>query len=275
MAGLPALERFYLGSVRHAVSTGETLDPETIEAFRLSFGLTIHDGYGQTENTLLVANVPGTEIRPGSMGLPTPGHDVAVIDEEGNEQPVRVEGDLALRGKPPSLFHGYWDAPDETRAAFRGEWYLTGDRATRDEDGYLWFTGRAETMILASTSSVTPLEVESAVIAAELAVDDEQSEETPPAEVSQHGPDGHHNEAEVTGKDAAEQLRREEADARRAAEARTLDDAVEPAAAELSADPPSAPGDVDDEGFSGPELIERLRAYGQGEGPKSSGPPGE
>jgi len=275
MAGLPALERFYLGSVRHAVSTGETLDPETIEAFRLSFGLTIHDGYGQTENTLLVANVPGTEIRPGSMGLPTPGHDVAVIDEEGNEQPVRVEGDLALRGKPPSLFHGYWDAPDETRAAFRGEWYLTGDRATRDEDGYLWFTGRAETMILASTSSVTPLEVESAVIAAELAVDDEQSEETPPAEVSQHGPDGHHNEAEVTGKDAAEQLRREEADARRAAEARTADDAVEPAAAELSADPPSAPGDVDDEGFSGPELIERLRAYGQGEGPKSSGPPGE
>ena len=85
MAKHPSLEQFYLGSVRHAVSSGEPLDPEVITTFRTAFGLTIHDGYGQTESTVLVANAPGAEIRPGSMGLPTPGHEVAVIDDAGNE----------------------------------------------------------------------------------------------------------------------------------------------------------------------------------------------
>ncbi len=164
MAKQPELERYYLGSVRHAVSAGEPLNPEVIEAFQVAFGLTIYDGYGQTENTLLVANVPDVEVKPGSMGLPAPGYDIAVIDDAGKEQAAGLEGEIALRGRPPSLFLRYWDAPEETDAAFRGEWYLTGDRGTRDEDGYLWFTGRADDVILSAAYRIGPFEVESALL---------------------------------------------------------------------------------------------------------------
>jgi acyl-coenzyme A synthetase/AMP-(fatty) acid ligase len=164
MAKIGGLERFDLGRVRHAVSAGEPLNPEVIKAFRDAFGFTIHDGYGQTENTLLVGNFPGMEIRPGSMGLPSPGHDVAVIDEDGREVESGAEGDIALRGRPPSLFAGYWEQPDETAAVFRGDWYVTGDRATRDEDGYLWFTGRADDVINTAAYRVGPFEVESALL---------------------------------------------------------------------------------------------------------------
>ena len=164
MAKLPTMARFDLSRLRHAVSAGEPLNPEVIKAFRDAFGLTVYDGYGQTENTLLVANTRAMEIKPGSMGLPTPGHDVVVIDDEGSEAPVGTEGDIALRGRPPSLFLGYWNAPEETSAVFREEWYLTGDRATRDEDGYLWFTGRADDVILSAAYRIGPFEVESALL---------------------------------------------------------------------------------------------------------------
>src|SRR5207244_7415294 len=113
---LDDLARYDLSGVRHAVSAGEPLNPEMIKAFRDAFGVTVRDGYGQTENTLLVGNFPGAAIRPGSMGLPSPGHEIAVIDEDGNELPAGEEGDVALRGRPPSLFVGYYDAPDETGA---------------------------------------------------------------------------------------------------------------------------------------------------------------
>ncbi len=164
MAKLDGLERFDLSRVRHAVSAGEPLNPEVIKAFRDAFGLTIYDGYGQTENTLLVGNFLGMEIRPGSMGRPSPGHDVAVIDKEGREVEPGEEGDIALRGRPPSLFAEYYRAPDETAAVFRGEWYVTGDRATRDENGYLWFTGRADDVILSAAYRIGPFEVESALL---------------------------------------------------------------------------------------------------------------
>lgn len=161
MAEHPELEQFYLGNIRHAVSTGEQLGPEVIASFRIGFGLTIHDGYGQTENTILVANLPGTVIKPGSMGLPTPEHEVWVIDAEGNEQLDGVEGDIALRGHPPSLFGGYWNAPDLTSAAFRGGWYLTGDRAIRDQDGYLWFAGRSERATVSAAGRIQAYEIKS------------------------------------------------------------------------------------------------------------------
>ena len=102
MAKHPSLEKFYIGSVRRAVSAGEPLDPGVAATFHDAFGLTIYDGYGQTETTLLVANPPGIAVRPGSMGLPTPGHEVAVIDDAGNEQPVghrrrhRIKGPAAI-----------------------------------------------------------------------------------------------------------------------------------------------------------------------------------
>ena len=164
LAKLDALATAHLPLLRHAVSAGEPLNAEVIERFQDSLGLTIHDGYGQTENSLLVANAPGTPIRAGSMGLPTPGHDVAVIDDEGHVCPPGVEGDIALIGRPPTLFSGYWDARDETAAVFRDGWYLTGDRATRDEDGYLWFVGRADDVILSAAYRIGPFEVESALL---------------------------------------------------------------------------------------------------------------
>ena len=164
MAKLDGLERYDLSGIRHAVSAGEPLNPEVIKTFRDAFDVTIHDGYGQTENTLLVGNFPGMEIRPGSMGLPSPGHRVGVVDEDGAELPAGEEGDIALHGRPPSLFVGYHDAPEETAAVFRGDWYVTGDRAVRDEGGYLWFTGRADDVILSAAYRIGPFEVESALL---------------------------------------------------------------------------------------------------------------
>jgi acyl-coenzyme A synthetase/AMP-(fatty) acid ligase len=164
MAKLADIGRHDLSGVRHLVSAGEPLNPEVIRAFESAFGRTIHDGYGQTENTLLVGNFPGAEIRPGSMGRPAPGYDVRVIDFGGQEAPAGEEGDIALRGNAPALFAGYWNSPEETAAVYRGDWYVTGDRAVRDEDGYLWFTGRADDVILSAAYRIGPFEVESALL---------------------------------------------------------------------------------------------------------------
>jgi acyl-coenzyme A synthetase/AMP-(fatty) acid ligase len=164
MAKVESISRYDLSRTRHMVSAGEPLNPEVIRAFESVFGRTIHDGYGQTENTLLVGNFPGAEIRPGSMGKPAPCYDVRVIDFDGNEASPGEEGDIALRGDAPALFAGYWNQPDETAAVYRGDWYVTGDRALRDEDGYLWFTGRADDVILSAAYRIGPFEVESALL---------------------------------------------------------------------------------------------------------------
>jgi acyl-coenzyme A synthetase/AMP-(fatty) acid ligase len=164
-AKLPDLgARWALPQLRHCVSAGEPLNPEVIERWRDAFGLTIYDGYGQTENTLLVANVPGRAVRPGSMGVPTPGHHVAVVDADGNVCAPGEVGDIGLRGRPPSLFTEYYKNPEETRASMRGAWYLTGDRAQVDDDGYFWFVGRADDVISSGAYRIGPFEVESALL---------------------------------------------------------------------------------------------------------------
>ncbi|HET6683355.1 MAG TPA: AMP-binding protein [Gaiella sp.] len=164
LAKLDSLAAVHLPRLRHAVSAGEPLNPEVIERFQDALGITVHDGYGQTENSLLVANAPGMDVRPGSMGLPTPGHDVAVIDERAQVCGPGVEGDIALFGRPPTLFAGYWEAREESDAAFRDGWYITGDRGVQDEEGYLWFVGRADDVILSSAYRIGPFEVESALL---------------------------------------------------------------------------------------------------------------
>ncbi len=164
MAKLDALSDHDLSGVRRAVSAGEPLNPEVIRAFLDAFGLQIYDGYGQTENTLLLGNYPGMEVRPGSMGLPSPGHELGIIDEDGVELPAGSEGDVTLRGRPPTLFSGYYRQPEETAASFRGDWYVTGDRAVRDEDGYYWFVGRADDVIISAAYRIGPFEVESALL---------------------------------------------------------------------------------------------------------------
>ena len=158
------LSRFRLPHLRHCTGAGEPLNPEVIHAWREAFGLHIYDGYGQTESIITVANLPGMEIRPGSMGKPFPGHDMRVIDADGNEAPTGEAGDLAMRGHPPSLFLEYWKNPAETAACWRGDWYVTGDRAYRDEDGYLWFVGRADDVIISAGYRIGPFEVESALL---------------------------------------------------------------------------------------------------------------
>jgi acetyl-CoA synthetase/medium-chain acyl-CoA synthetase len=164
-AKLPDLGgRWKLPKLRHCVSAGEPLNPEVIERWHEAFGLTILDGYGQTENTLLVANRPGLPVRPGSMGKPTPGHEVAVVDEHGEVCPPGETGDIALLGAPPSLFTGYYRNDEETANSRRGKWYLTGDRAQVDDDGYFWFVGRADDVISSGAYRIGPFEVESALL---------------------------------------------------------------------------------------------------------------
>jgi acetyl-CoA synthetase/medium-chain acyl-CoA synthetase len=158
------LTRFRLPKLRHCTGAGEPLNPEVIHAWKDATGRWIHDGYGQTETIVLVANLPGMEIRPGSMGKAFPGHDVRVIDAHGGEPPAGEVGDLALRGRVPGLFREYWKNPQETAACWRGQWYLTGDRAYRDDDGYFWFVGRADDVIISAGYRIGPFEVESALL---------------------------------------------------------------------------------------------------------------
>lgn len=164
MAKTRELEEADLSGLRHAVSAGEPLNPPVIQRWKELHGITIYDGYGQTENTLLVGNFPGMRVKPGSMGRPSPGCDIRVIDEACNECPPGEIGDIALRGRIPALFKEYWEAPEETAAVFRGEYYITGDRAYRDEDGYLWFVGRSDDVILSAGYRIGPFEVESTLI---------------------------------------------------------------------------------------------------------------
>jgi acyl-coenzyme A synthetase/AMP-(fatty) acid ligase len=167
LAKTPELEGADLSKLRHAVSAGEPLNPPVIERWKELHGITIYDGYGQTENTLLVANFPGLEVRPGSMGKPSPGCDVRVVDSDGNECPPDEPGDIALAsadGRIPALFKEYWKQPEETEAVFRNSYYLTGDRAYRDADGYLWFVGRSDDVILSAGYRIGPFEVESVLI---------------------------------------------------------------------------------------------------------------
>jgi len=151
---------------RECVSAGEPLNPEVIDAWRKGTGVTLRDGYGQTESTLMVGNLPGRPIQPGSVGWPSFLYDVHVVDDHGVEVATGKEGNIAVRVNPhpPGLFVGYLGAPPEVTAkAFRGEWYLTGDRAYRDAEGRFWFVGRADDVIKSSDYRIGPFEVESAL----------------------------------------------------------------------------------------------------------------
>ncbi len=167
MLVLQDLSPYKFPNLRHCVGAGEPLNPEIIEVWKKATGCIIRDGYGQTETVLLCGSFPCIEPRFGSMGKPTPGFDLQIIDEEGNILPSNTEGDIAVRVKPErpvGLFKEYWKEPERTASVQRGDWYLTGDRAYRDEDGYFWFVGRADDVILTSGYRIGPFEVESALL---------------------------------------------------------------------------------------------------------------
>jgi acyl-coenzyme A synthetase/AMP-(fatty) acid ligase len=158
------LTKYHWKELRHSLSAGEPLNPEVIKSWKDKTGLYIYDYYGQTETIPLVANYACLPIREGSMGKPTPGHIVEILDDECRPLPVNEEGHIAVKVKPvnpPSVFDGYWKA--EPVSSFVGDWYFTGDRAYKDEDGYFWFVGRSDDLIKSSGYRIGPFEVESAL----------------------------------------------------------------------------------------------------------------
>jgi acetyl-CoA synthetase len=163
---LADLDRFDLSSLRHCCSAGEPLNPEVIRVWKEGTGLTIHEGYGQSETVCCVAQFPCIESRPGSMGKPSPGWAIEIHDDDGRPVPVGEEGRLAIQcePRPPGLIVEYLENPDENKKSFVNGWYYTGDKVYRDPDGYFWFVGRDDDVIKSSGYRIGPFEVESALI---------------------------------------------------------------------------------------------------------------
>lgn len=158
------LSTFRAPRLRECVAAGEPLNPEVIDAWQGATGLVIRDGYGQSEVGLIAANAAGRPRRRGSMGRPLPGLEVDVIDETGRPRPPGEEGELVVRRPAPGLFEGYWRDPEATARAHHGDWYRTGDRVRRDEDGFLSFVGRADDVIVSGGERIGPFEIESRLV---------------------------------------------------------------------------------------------------------------
>ena len=164
MAKVDHLQEYKLPNLHSAVSAGEPLNREVIDTFRKYFNVDVRDGYGQTENTLLVGVTKEMELKPGSMGKPTPGNRVEILNEEGKICAVGEVGDIAVHVESPALFKNYYKDPERTAMQFRGDYYITGDKAKRDEDGYFWFEGRGDDIIISSGYTIGPFEVEDALV---------------------------------------------------------------------------------------------------------------
>ncbi len=162
------LADYDLSSIRHTVGAGEPLNPEVIRVWQQATGTIIHDGYGQTETVNIVANTKAFEVRPGSMGKAVPGFDIQIIDDDGSIVADDQMGHIAIRLTDPApvgLFNGYYNHGGQLdRSSFRHGWYFTGDTATRDAQGYIWFVGRADDVISSAGYRISPFEVESALL---------------------------------------------------------------------------------------------------------------
>ena len=167
MLVLQDLSHYKFSTLRHCVGAGEPLNPEVIETWKKATGITIRDGYGQTETVLVCGNYPNLPAKFGSMGKPAPGIEMGIIDSEGNLLGFDQEGDIAIKIKPdraPGLFVDYRGDPERYKSCFVGDWYITGDRGKVDDDGYFWFVSRADDVILSAGYRIGPFEVESALI---------------------------------------------------------------------------------------------------------------
>jgi acetyl-CoA synthetase len=153
--------------LRQALSAGEPLNREPIERIEDAFGVTPRDGYGQTETVALVTNYPGIDVKPGSMGRPTPGLGTTIVDGDGEEVDDGEIGEIAVPADNPGIFDGYYEKPDLDEKTFGGEYYRTGDLASRDEEGYFFFEGRADDIIISAGYRIGPFEVEDTLVSHE------------------------------------------------------------------------------------------------------------
>jgi acetyl-CoA synthetase len=157
--------RYPMPRLRITCSAGEPLNPEVIHWFREQYGITVLDYYGLTESYPLCGNFPTVEVREGSMGRPLPGWDVAILDEDENLLPPGERGEICLRARSnPHYPLGYWNRPEDSRETFGGDWFHTKDAAQLDEDGYVWYAGRADDVIISAGYRIGPFEVESACV---------------------------------------------------------------------------------------------------------------
>ena len=159
------LSKYHL-KLRHCMSAGEPMNPEVIKVWKDFTGCDIYDFFGQTETVCVLANYPFMPIKYGSVGKPTPGHDVRIVDDEGKDLPPEEEGHIAIRltgDRPPGLFREYWKDQGEMEKSFHHGHYFTGDRGYKDKDGYFWFVGRGDDVIKSSGYRIGPFEVESAL----------------------------------------------------------------------------------------------------------------
>lgn len=164
-AGMELVRKHNLASLRHLASVGEPLNPEPIYWGLKAFNLPFHDNWWQTETGgILIANFRAMDIKPGSMGKPLPGIEAAIVDDKGRELGPNKEGNLAIKPGWPSMMQKIWRRPEKYKSYFKGGWYISGDQAYRDKDGYFWFIGRADDVIKTSGERVGPFEVESALV---------------------------------------------------------------------------------------------------------------
>ncbi|WP_343606452.1 AMP-binding protein [Fluviicola sp.] len=157
----------YKLSLKECVAAGEPLNPEIIDVWQKGTGLLIRDGYGQTESTCIIGNLPGTKVKFGSMGKPTFLYDVVIANEAGEEVPLHEEGNITVKTDSDTLtgiFAEYLGDPEKKKAVFKHGLYYTGDKAYKDEDGYYWFVGRDDDVIKSSDYRVGPFEVESILL---------------------------------------------------------------------------------------------------------------
>jgi acetyl-CoA synthetase len=158
-------KRYPMPEMRIVCSAGEPLNPEVIHWFREQYGITVLDYYGLTESYPLCGNFPNIEVREGSMGLPLPGWDVAILDEDERPLPAGERGEICLRARSnPHYPIGYWNRPEDSEETFGGDWFHTKDAAQTDEDGYYWYAGRADDVIISAGYRIGPFEVESACV---------------------------------------------------------------------------------------------------------------
>jgi len=150
--------------LREVVGAGEPLNPEVISQVRKAWGLTIRDGYGQTETSVLIANTPGQPLKEGSMGRPLPGFAVALLDPVSGEPGEEGEISLDLTERPVGLMTGYHGDPEKTAVVMRDGFYRTGDVGSRDAEGYITYVGRADDVFKASDYRISPFELESVLI---------------------------------------------------------------------------------------------------------------